>query len=106
MKEPPARTEFDTLVMTQFEQAVAEQVAAQVKLVEDAAPMKVEKAAAIDSAEAALEVARAAAATAEDVCKQAKEAEAVGDAALKEAKKALTGSHFHSVPMFLGRLPG
>jgi len=89
IKEPATRTEFDNLVLRNLEETVAQQIAAQTKIIDDATPRQQQLAAETAAAEAVLSTAQAAAETSEISLQSADAAVNQGEVALKGAKKSL-----------------
>lgn len=88
VKEPATRTEFDNLVLKNLEEAVAGHVAAQAKVIEEAAPVKQERAATTAAAEAAVATMKAAADTANATLTDLQAVVKSSEVVLKDATKA------------------
>merc|ERR1719469_165306 len=88
-KEPASRTDFDNLVLTQLEETVTGSIATQTQLIEDAGPVKEERAATMAAAEGALAGAQAAVETTNASMKEVASAVKGGEAAVREARKSL-----------------
>lgn len=89
IKEPATRTEFDNLVLGNLEETVAQQIAAQTKIIDDATPRQQQLAAETTAAEAVLSAATTAAETSQASWQSTVAEVEQGEAVVKDAKKSL-----------------
>merc|ERR1712187_976687 len=88
-KEPATRTEFDSLVLSNLEEAITTEISKLDKVVQDLVPSKEERTGAATAAESAVEAAKAQVEAADVAQKDAESAIKGGEVVVKDAKKAL-----------------
>jgi len=102
-KAPDARSEFDNMLLGQFEQELANRVGEQDSIINDGEAGKTRRAAAVDSAKLSYSMAEERLVASKVTCEGAEAAAKEGDAQLKAAQKAVK-DFFHEFQVARGNL--